>query len=1389
MSSPYRVHRRQYDKENLSPNIHKKTPIKYKTIIVKSRSNRENSSRSTTPLSCSRDPLRNKVLHKTPFAPYSDGKRQFRKIDRRRKRRGGSSNEFKRPAYAYIDPQTGEFKLSFEPPKVNDIDIVESGDRSVPFVPALYPITVNGGGFGVYTDPRDFAAGGFNNMSQNRHESTNAPNRSCIAFPWNMGNESYSDEKKKQMMNNYDANNNHDKLNLYEALEAGLKDELEEGLKDHGDRMQTKWKNWESIHNFLSKRFYEGQTSDRSLEINESGSPFSLPTHHQKARMSGLYNDDDFDFAIILEPKEAYSYWANILDFREENGYIIENEEEENGDAYKTPTSKRRRPLGNDDLQRSTSYGFVYNRGERNDLTTLFHKALAKITPPRSSKKRTSPIRSLARKIREYHSDTTSLGTPTKNQLLRGSESKKRSRNNDTPHPEISIVGGKHNANTRDMKRRKKISHRLEIKDIPNQFVPRGIAVRTNGMAVFLSALKEGIVVRRLRPHRDPIFVQLLSSDGGDTIQYKYMLAEDSYTAFRAQGRKYNKGDVDRAVWSANEKTDSMSFTELIYKSSLSSGWRTKLSNKTTKVLLSGSFKAKDIIAVHPGKAMDPLSEANENGTSSLRETINFTSKQYHESVRLDMNKEEQRKYMAKRPSVKRTFSIILPRNGMKMSRKLGAMIDGSNYLKLASVDWNEGDLSDRNLSFLDLEAATVGEYWMVLRGFVLLQRDAMNDRFAAERNGGFGSNSSRQQKGQVQSENEKIIKFHEPEEKHLMHSLCCMTNNDSSLTETENPEDHEPPPSDFFLGFESPGTKIWSRLRQAGLETKRIYDLDKKIVMIKIKCPPRRLTQIAEVLRLNTSITSNFRSSIRQNIIDHIINSRFVDHIIDSEEREERDTGADLSAQSKLGKCIKFRTPLHMHADLEALYTRWYKEMPSLFKRLFMGYNDQPLDEIKDYFGEHVAFHFAWLQHCSHHLRYMSALGFLVFIYQLNVGYDHALRPYFSAILMIWSFFVLVTWRKQQNFLAHQWGTLNHTQEETTRPQFQGKLIRNKKGQALRCDITGDLLLYYPSWKRWLKHFVSIPITLAFTVGSLLAVLIFHANRDIALARYLSGDENEHSIYDFNWSLSAIGEIEAIGAVTLSQENLRDFRFWYIICGLPCALGLSLPLLNFILMRVSRVLNNFENHRTESQYRNALITKVFAFRFVTYFSAIYYYSYISIGKDYQTVQNSFLRVSTSLVIYLTVAQWWAHILGIFFPLIIFRWRLYKKGIKLGDELREIESLELERSNVEVLDNSAQRKLNKRIANRIILLEQAQMKVWEEIMFPDYDPFYDYVLAVLYFTFVTCFSAVLPILPLIVLINQFMNMRLQAYKICRSRRRPLAQKTGGVSSTSNNHYF
>ena len=209
--------------------------------------------------------------------------------------------------------------------------------------------------------------------------------------------------------------------------------------------------------------------------------------------------------------------------------------------------------------------------------------------------------------------------------------------------------------------------------------------------------------------------------------------------------------------------------------------------------------------------------------------------------------------------------------------------------------------------------------------------------------------------------------------------------------------------------------------------------------------------------------------------------------------------------------------------------------------------------------------------------------------------------------------------------------------------------------------------------------------------------------------------------------------------------------------------------------------MNNFENYRTVSEYRTHLIIKVFSFRFVSHFAVAYYYCFVSVGST-QAIENGFLRVAAAVLVYTTVARWWENFLHVVFPMLIRKIKMHNFGSKLGEQLREIE-LEEEAIMRLTASNGMTPELKKRyiaVVNRRLLLDQAQDDVWNELMLPPHDSFPEYIQAVIQFTFVSCFSVVLPITPLICLVNYLISMRLDAYKLCKGRRRPLAEKTGGI---------
>ena len=537
-------------------------------------------------------------------------------------------------------------------------------------------------------------------------------------------------------------------------------------------------------------------------------------------------------------------------------------------------------------------------------------------------------------------------------------------------------------------------------------------------------------------------------------------------------------------------------------------------------------------------------------------------------------------------------------------------------------------------------------------------------------------------------------------------------------------------------------------------------------------------------------------QSKDRQSIIDFIIGSRI------------RDSGAELGQTTDVGKMIQARVPLHMPRKLDSLLNSWVtywrkenwigrdgtsfytetdaseregfdceggketkeeRKVPGCLARFFIGAFHQPLDSIEEYFGEQVTFYFAWLQHCAVHLWVLTIFGLIVTICQITTDdFDHPIRPFYSVGVMLWTFLVLVNWKKRSNFLAYRWGSMDYKVQETPRPEFHGEYVVD--------DITQEWVVKYPKWKRWLKYIISVPISVAFTVTALLLILLVHANRDLQMASYVEQRTNpDADPFKFELSLKNIGRRAKIVDIEITKELLFDPTFWAVMGALPAMLGLCFPLMNLILMRISVMLNNFENYRTESEYRTHLIIKVFSFRFVSQFGTVYYYAFIAMGSK-QAIENGILRMGTSIMIYTTVAHWWQIFLQVYFFMYIRNFRRFLYQRKLLRELRNIE-LDEERITNELSDAEA---CQIRLTNKRMLLDQAQDDVWFEIMNPPHDSFPEYITAVVQFSFVACFSCVLPITPLFCLINYLLSMRYDAYKLCRGRRRPLAKKTGGI---------
>ncbi|KAJ9592479.1 hypothetical protein L9F63_015895 [Diploptera punctata] len=299
---------------------------------------------------------------------------------------------------------------------------------------------------------------------------------------------------------------------------------------------------------------------------------------------------------------------------------------------------------------------------------------------------------------------------------------------------------------------------------------------------------------------------------------------------------------------------------------------------------------------------------------------------------------------------------------------------------------------------------------------------------------------------------------------------------------------------------------------------------------------------------------------------------------------------------------------PLNPRQVLYEYWARWGK-----------WYKYQPLDHIRDYFGEKIAIYFAWLGFYTGWLLPAAVVGLMVFLYglftmhsnqlatqvcssggdfnmcplcdigcnfwnlseicsyaQLAYLFDHPGTVFYAVFVSFWAVTFLEYWKRKSASLAHHWDCMGfQEEEERPRPEFAARapfLERN--------PVTG---IREPSFPSSLRHkrvaagigiiFLMISLVIIFIV----AVIIYRVLVSIPLFQ--------------NSTFRA--QAQAIANMTGAVVNL------------------------ILIMAMSRVyeklayrLTAWEMHRTQTEFDDNLTFKVFIFQFVNFYSSIFYIAF-----------------------------------------------------------------------------------------------------------------------------------------------------------------------------------
>ncbi|XP_028666516.1 anoctamin-6 [Erpetoichthys calabaricus] len=457
-------------------------------------------------------------------------------------------------------------------------------------------------------------------------------------------------------------------------------------------------------------------------------------------------------------------------------------------------------------------------------------------------------------------------------------------------------------------------------------------------------------------------------------------------------------------------------------------------------------------------------------------------------------------------------------------------------------------------------------------------------------------------------------------------------------------------------------------------------------------------------------------------------------------------------------------------------LYREWAH--PRSFYKL------QPLDLIRKYYGEKVGIYFAWLGFYTKMLVVAAFFGLCCFIYgyktrdtntwsievcdpevggriimcpqcdrectywKLNSTcestkklsiFDHYGTLVFAVLMSIWVTIFLEFWKRHQAELNYEWDTAEFLeQEELPRPEYEAKC----KYEKINPVTKEKELVPHRTCEKCLRVSCGVGTVLfwiVLIVASVVGIIVYRLSVFFVFAAKMQHDLKE---------LEPLKEYLTPQMATSVTASIISF--------------IIIMILNMVYEKVAIMITDFELPRTQTDYENSLTLKMFLFQFVNYYSSCFYIAFFKgkivgypkspvywLGK-YRNEEcdpsGCLVELTTQLTIVMGGKAIWNNIQEVLLPWIKNIIGRYKAG------------------------KPAER----------------QIPRWEQ----DYELqslgklglFYEYLEMVIQFGFVTLFVASFPLAPLLALLNNLFEIRVDAWKLTTQYRRVVPEKAQDIGA-------
>lgn len=229
------------------------------------------------------------------------------------------------------------------------------------------------------------------------------------------------------------------------------------------------------------------------------------------------------------------------------------------------------------------------------------------------------------------------------------------------------------------------------------------------------------------------------------------------------------------------------------------------------------------------------------------------------------------------------------------------------------------------------------------------------------------------------------------------------------------------------------------------------------------------------------------------------------------------------------------------------------------------------PINLIQSYYGDGVAFYFAWMDFMTKAFIIPGLLGLAVYFIRKARGdtVDNCdLTPFVGLATFFWAVFCDRCWERREARLAFLWGSFASTHRERAsfgqRPEFEG--------EERKSPVTGRIEKYYSPRKRLIKFAGSALVTGVLLVGATFVMVI-----GMNLQGYISSEdleqwgEEKHPLY-----FPFFAKLAEEGAIFDAQSAWKSL--------IPVVLrALFVMNLNNQYRGVAEKLTEWENHETAS--------------------------------------------------------------------------------------------------------------------------------------------------------------------------------------------------------------